>query len=359
MKKRIGIFVILNIYLLLVAGVRIKDVCYFNGLETKQLIGHGLVIGLDGTGDGSSSQMTVQAIKNMMERFGITIPMNKIRPKNVASVIVTAQLPPYAKLGNKIDLTVSSVGDAKSLEGGTLLMTQLIGGNGEIYADGQGPISIGGFNSTISKSKTRKNFTNVGRIPGGAIVRKEELSQILYNGELLLNLQNPDFTFSQIISEAINAKMDMKLSIPEDATSIKITVPERMVDEYLIEFISIIEGIEVQPVINARVVINERTGTIVAGGNVTISEVAVSHGNLIIKIKSVKMEAGIGDASAEVTYSEEDIKEEPARVMVMKSSTVQELAMALNSIKVTPRDLISIFQSLKVAGALQAELIIM
>lgn len=359
MRSKLMIFVILNIYILLIAEVKIKDVCYFSGLETKELIGHGLVIGLDGTGDGSSSQMTVQSIKNMMERFGITVPMNKIRPKNVASVIVTAKLPPYAKLGSKFDVTVSSIGDAKSLEGGTLLLTQLMGVDKEIYGICQGSVSIGGFNSTIQKSKTRKNFANVGRIPAGATVEKEVFSQILYNGELLLNLLNPDFSFAQQISDAINNKMDINLSFPEDATSIKITVPDRMMHNNLIEFISIIEGIEVKPEVRSRVVINERTGTIVAGGNVSISEVAVSHGNLVIQIKSVEMGANAGSASANVSYTEEDIKEEPARVMVMKSSTVQELAQALNSIKVTPRDLISIFQSLKVAGALQAELIIM
>lgn len=359
MKKILIVMLMISSFILLYSEVRVKDVCYFSGLETKQLIGHGLVIGLDGTGDGSSSQMTVQSIKNMMERFGITVPMNKIRPKNVASVMVTAELPPYAKLGSKFDVTVSSVGDAKSLEGGTLILTQLMAADGEIYAVAQGAISIGGFNSATTNSKLRKNYTNVGRIANGASLQKEVFSQILYNGDLLLNLQNPDFSFAQKIAEGINSKMDMILAYPEDATSIKITVPERMLDDYLIEFIAMVENVEVQPEVKARVVINERTGTIVAGGNVSISEVAVSHGSLVIQIKSVNVQAGIDETEADLTYTEEDIKEEPARVMVMQSSTVQELAQALNSIKVTPRDLISIFQSLKVAGALQAELIIM
>ncbi len=353
------------LYLMILIGTlfsesRIKDICYFSGLETKQLIGHGLVIGLAGTGDGNSSQMTTQAIKNMMERFGVTIPMNKIKPNNVATVIVSATLAPYAKLGSKFDVTVSSVGDAKSLEGGVLLLTNLSSlEDDEVYAVAQGAVSIGGFNSTISRTKARKNFANVGRVPAGAILKKEVFSNVLFNGELLLNLQHSDFSTAQKVAVAINEKLDMNVATAEDATSVQIKVPERILERNLIEFIAQIETTTVEPEIAAKVVINERTGTIVAGGNVQVSQVAVSHGNLTIKVRSSELKLSVGGAEVTETFDDEEIKEESAKIMIIEAATVEELSRALNSIKVTPRDLISIFQSLKMAGALQAELIIM
>ncbi len=359
MKRLLIALSILSLSIGLLSQSKIKNICYFSGLETKQLIGHGLVIGLAGTGDGSSSQMTTQAIKNMMERFGITVAMNKIKPNNVATVIVSALLPPYAKLGSKFDVVVSSVGDAKSLEGGVLLLTDLSTLEGDVFATAQGSISIGGFNSTIGKTKARKNFATVGRVPNGAILKKEVFSNVLFNGELLLNLYHSDFSTAQKVAIAINKKLDMNVAIPEDATSIQIKVPERIIDNNLIEFIAQIETVEVEPEMSAKVVINERTGTIVSGGNVQIAQVAVSHGNLTIKIKSSELQMNIGGAEVVETFDDEEIKEEAAKVMVVQAATVEDLSRALNSIKVTPRDLISHFQSLKVAGALQAELIIM
>ncbi len=361
MKRAVFLALLLSV-VLMHAQVRLKDIAGFSGLESKQLIGYGLVVGLDGTGDGSSSQMTIQSIKNMMERFGLTIAENKIRPNNVAAVIVTATLPAFSKSGSRFDVTVSSVGDAKSLEGGTLLMTPLLGIDEELYAMAQGAISIGGFNSSTAGAKVRKNFALVGRIPDGAVVEKEVYSQMLYNGELLINLQNPDFTTAQRVAEAINAHFEYRLAAPEDASSVQIVVPDSvLVQKKLIGFISTIENLEVVPEQKARVVINERTGTIVAGGNVELSEVAVAHGNLMIKINTYTETESVGWGMAEQTseYGTISAINEPARVMVLESSTVQELARALNSIKVTPRDLISIFQSLKAAGALQAELVIM
>ena len=353
MKKLVIVCVMILLFPLTThSKVRVKDICYFSGLESKQLIGHGLVIGLNGTGDGGSSQMTTQAIKNMMERFGLTVPIKKIRPNNVATVIVTATMPYYSKIGGKFDITVSSVGTAKSLEGGILLMTNLIGNDGLQYGVAQGPVSIGGFNAAVKGAKIRKNFTTVGRIPNGGAVSKEVFNQILYNGELLLNLQNSDFSTAYKIAKAINDSLNMEIATPQDAKSIEIIVPESMLDDKLVELVSRIENINVVPDQKAIIVINERTGTIVSGGRVQISQVAVSHGNLTIKIETRKTEDGAEETAGE-------IKEESAQVMMVEAATVQDLARALNSIKVTPRDLISIFQSLKVAGALQAELVIM
>jgi len=347
MKKLLLTIMMMVICHYLFAQTRIKDISFFSGLESRELMGYGLVVGLDGTGDGSSSQMTVQSIKNMLERFGINIPMNKIRPNNVAAVMVTGTLPAFAKIGAKFDVNVSSIGDAKSLEGGTLLFTPLSATDGNHYAMAQGQVSIGGFNSTEKGSKTRKNYANVAKITDGAVIEKELFSQILNNGELVLNLYNSDFTSAQRISEAINKEYQMKLSSAEDAISVSIIVPDSIiVRRNLVGFISKIENLEIIPEQKAKVVINERTGTIVAGGNVRISEVAISHANLTIEIIAWKT-----DVNRQPVSSTED-----GKVMVISATTVQELARSLNSIKVTPRDLVAIFQSLKVAGALQAEL---
>ena len=343
------------------AQVQLKDLSYFSGLESQDLIGYGLVIGLDGTGDGSSSQMTIQSIKNMMERFGVSVPMNKIRPNNVAAVMVTAVLPPFSKLGSNFDVVVSSVGDAKSLEGGVLLMTPLMGNDQQQYAVAQGPVSIGGFNAEGKNARIRRNYTNVGRVPNGATVKKEIFSQILYNGELLLNLKKADFTTAERVAVAINTYFESKLAAAEDGMSIQVLVPDSiLVKKNLVGFVSTIENLEIIPQQKSRIVINERTGTIVAGGNVQISKIAISHGNLTIKISELDETAIIAPVVfTSTSTSETSVNVEQSRMMVLESSSVQELAKALNTIKVTPRDMISIFQSIKEAGALHAELVIM
>ncbi len=358
--KRIFLVVLLISLAVLNAQVRLKDISSFSGLESKQLIGYGLVVGLDGTGDGSSSQMTVQSIKNMMERFGLTIPMNKIKPNNVAAVMVTGVLPAFAKIGTHFDVTISSVGDAKSLQGGTLLITPLSTVEGNQYAMSQGAVSIGGFNTGTDKSKIRKNYSLVGRIPDGGIVEKEVVSQLMYNSELTLNLQHPDFTTATRVAKVINQYFSLDLALAEDGASIQIIVPDSVVVERnLIGFISDIEHLEVIPERKARVVINERTGTIVAGGNVSLAQVAVAHGNLIIEVRYQSEAINAGGISSSYEATDIMTEAEKARLLVLEATTVKELARALNSIKVTPRDLISIFQSLKAAGALQAELIIL
>lgn len=330
--------------------VRLKDISAFSGLEARHLVGYGLVIGLDGTGDGSSSQMTVQSIKNMMERFGVTVPMNKIRPNNVAAVMVTATMPAFAKTGTHFDVTVSSVGDAKSLEGGTLLMTPLISIDQKHFASAQGPLSIGGSNVNATKSD-HENHPLVARIPGGGVVEKEVFSQLVYNGELMLNLHNPDFTTANRVASAVNRYFNMRLAAPEDAATVQIIVPDSvLVNRNLIGFVAQIENLEVIPEQPSRVVINERTGTVVAGGNVELSQVMLSHGNLSLKVE-YSPDGGSGMLSG---FGSMGTRNET--VMTLESATVQELVQALNAIRVRPRDLIAIFQSLKASGALQAEL---
>lgn len=341
---------------------RIKDISYFSGLSDMQLVGYGLVIGLDGSGDTGHSQMTVQSIKNMLERFGLTVPMERIRPNNVASVMVTASLPPFMRTGGKFDVVVSSIGNARSLEGGTLLMTSLMGPDGKQYAFAQGPVSIGGFNIEVRDTRTRarKNYTLTGRIPDGAILQQEVYSQLGAQGDLVLNLQNPDFTTAERISVAINDVFENRIAVAENSKSIEINIPEVFTNQNnLVSFISIIENIEIVVEETARVVINERTGTIVAGGNTQISEVVISHGNLVIEIGEQEDTFAFGPIIEQTSTVGLRAQETGPRVMVMQTTTAQDLAQSLNSLRVTPRDLIAIFQSLKTAGALKAELIIM
>lgn len=357
MKKFLLVIFFIIYTLSCFAQVKLKDLSSFTGVEPSQLIGYGLVIGLNGTGDGGSSQITTQSLQNMMERFGITVPADKIKPNNVAAVMITATLPAFSKPGTTIDVTVSSVGDARSLEGGTLFMSPLYNRGGQEYAIAQGAVSIGGFNSTTRGNTVRKNYALVGRIPGGATVNKTYYTNIINNSELTLNLHNPDFTTSKLAVEAINKYYNQDLAMAQDAASVAIIVPDSVVaNNNVIGFISNIENLEIIPQQKAKVVINERTGTIVAGGNVKISEVAVSHGNLVIEISSNTETDILGQT---YTNNQMQATTQQAKVMVMNAPTVNELAAALNRIKVSPRDLISIFQSLKTAGALQAQLIIM
>jgi len=355
--KRI-ILIILACFLTagLAAQSRLKDISSFTGIESKELIGYGLVVGLQGTGDGASSQMTIQSIVNMLEHFGLSVPMTKIKPNNVAAVMVTATMPAFSKEGSKFDVHVSSIGDAKSLEGGVLLMTPLIGTDNKKYALAQGPISFGGFNEESKQAKIRKNYTNVGRIPNGATSEADLANKMLKDGEINLVLNQSDFTTVQKIVSLINNTYRGRIANADDGRSISITVPDSIiVRNNLIGFVANIENLRVNPEQPARVVINERTGTIVAGGNIRINQVAIAHGNLVIQVNTENRRASAGPFSS--SSSQTQIKSsESSRVVTMETATVEDLAKALNSIKVTPRDMISIFQSIKEAGALQAEL---
>jgi flagellar P-ring protein precursor FlgI len=359
MKKLTLLAALILIAFSLSAQSRLKDISTFSGIESKELIGYGLVVGLQGTGDGTSSQMTIQSIMNMLEHFGITIPINKIRPNNVAAVMITATMPPFMRAGSRFDVNVSSIGDAKSLEGGVLLMSPLVGQDNIKYALAQGPVSFGGFNEEIRNTKMRKNYTNVGRIPNGAVLEVELENKMLVNGELNLVLNQADFTTAQRIVSNINDTYRGRIANAYDARTITITVPDSiLVRNNLIGFISNVENLRVVPEQNAIVVINERTGTIVAGGNVRINEIAIAHGNLVIQVETQVTRTQVGPFGREEEETTINVKED-ARVVTMQTATVEDLARALNSIKVSPRDLISIFQSIKEAGALQAELKIM
>ncbi len=357
-----------SIYLMPTAipsDVRIKDIVSFQLDNDIQLIGYGLIVGLDGTGDSKSTRFTIQSLTNMMQRMGMTVSPDEVKVKNVAAVMITATLSPYAKIGSKIDITVSSMGDASSLQGGVLLVTPLSGLDGQVYATAQGPVSIGGFNvQSGGGDKITENYALVGRIPNGAIIEKQK--ETIANMEFLnARLINPDFTTSQRIADKINKTAGEGAARAIDEANVQIKLPDKYkVSGGVVDFISSIEAMEIVPDAVAKVVINEKTGTIVAGENVTLSAVALAHGNLKIEIKATPQVSQPEPFSQGKTVLTRDSEisafAEPARIISMKERTsIGDLATALNEIGATPRDIIAIFQALKVAGALRAELVIM
>jgi flagellar P-ring protein FlgI len=345
--------------------VRVKDITTLDGVRNNQLIGYGLVVGLNGTGDKSGTTFTIQSLTNMLLRLGVKVDPSQVNVKNVAAVMVTAVYPPFSRPGDQIDCLISSLGDAKSLEGGILLMTELKGANGRVYAVGQGPISIGGFNLGDAGGSFRKNHATVGRIPEGAIVEREVDTTFIANSSLKLLLRDPDFLTSSRIALAINEQLGLDVARSLGPGSIFVEIPPEVVrSDEVISFIAQLQDVTFEPDTSAKVVINERTGTVVASENVRISTAAVSHGNLFVRITpstyvSQPAPFSSGETVA-VTETDTSVVEESGRFMVLEDSrTIEELVEALNKIKVTPRDIIAIFQALKRSGVLQAELVIM
>jgi flagellar P-ring protein precursor FlgI len=363
---------------------RIKDVAALSGLEDLQLYGYGLVVGLAGSGDKSQTVFTNQTIVNMLKNLGVELPDKYIRVRNVASVMVTGTLTPFKKKGSKLDATVSSLGDATSLEGGTLILTPMQGPDAVLYASAQGPLATGGYDiQNADLVHIKKNHVLVGLIPDGAIVQRQYELNPLNSKELSVNLSSPDFTSALSMANAINkyfnaldtAKKDagaaatprVPVAQAKDAATVVLNLPaaqSRMQSMQLIDFISAMENIEFEVSSQARVVINERTGTIVAGGNVKISQVAVNHGG--VKVEIVNRPEAIQPqpftmGQTEIIPNPEAVVEEKDHDMVVldQTTTVSDLAQALNSLGVTPRDVIAIFQAIKQAGALQGQLQIM
>jgi len=317
------------------------------------------VVGLDGTGD--KGQAAVQGIVNMLKRMGITINANDLKSKNIAAVIVTATLPPFAKPGTRIDALVSTIGDAKSIQGGTLLLTPLKGPDGKVYALAQGPVSIGGFAAEGEGAKAQKNHPAAGKIPEGVTIEKEPQFALGNGSSIRLFMHKADFATANMISEQINNALHGSYAVAADSSSIKLSIP----GEYqgnLVALISKIELMDVRVDMTARIVINERTGTIVIGDNVTISPVAIAHGSLAIEVREapeVSQPLPFAPEKAEtvtVPRTEISVEEEKAALVQVSGVTLGEVVRALNALGVTPRDLISILQALKAAGALRAEL---
>ncbi|MFH1625985.1 MAG: flagellar basal body P-ring protein FlgI [Pseudomonadota bacterium] len=341
-------------------AVRVKDIADIEGVRPNQLIGYGLVVGLNGSGDKKDTKFTVQSLVNMLERMGVAVNSKDVKVKNVAAVVVTASLPSFAKAGSRIDVLVSSLGDATSLQGGTLLLTPLEAADGEIYAVAQGPISVGGFAMEGAGGGVQKNHPTVGRIIEGALVEREVQSNFNEKDSLLITLHNPDFTTVSRLTQAVNNRLAEDVTDSLDARTVRVSVPPRFQGK-IVELVASIENLEVTVDTVAKVVLDERTGTVVMGENVRISTIAVSHGNLSIEIKEkTKVSQPLPFSSGETTVTPETditVKEDKAQLLLVPSSiSIGEVVRALNAIGVSPRDLIAIFQAIKAAGALQAVL---
>ena len=343
--------------------VRLKDIAEIEGVGEEFLFGYGLVVGLNGTGD-SSNHITAQSVSNMLRRLGITVPPEQIRLRNVAAVMVTAKLPPFAKPGSRIDVTVSSIGDARSLVGGTLLPTPLRTpfDPETVYAIAQGEISIGGYRFGARGALAQKNHPTVGHIPGGGIVVRGMEVKLADGESLTLVLDDPDFTTASRVVEAINAKFGSKIASAIDGGTIKLTVPQRYKGD-LVRFIAEVENVKVEPDTVARVVIDERTGTVVIGKDVRISTVAVAHGDIRVEISTTAEVSQPYPETAGQTVvvesSRVDVTEEGGSVALIESNaTIGQLVAALNAIGATPQDLIAILQNIAKAGALKAKLIV-
>ncbi len=343
------------------ASVRVKDIAAAKGVRGNQLIGYGLVVGLNGTGDRQGTEFTVQSLSSMLTRLGIGVDADAISVKNVAAVMVTAVLPPFARTGARLDATISSAGDATSLEGGTLLLTPLYGADGEVYALAQGPLSVGGFSAGGGAgSSVQKNHPTVGRLANGATVERELPYTLVGKPAFDLALSHADFTTAKRMAESINEKLGQPVAHAPDPATVRVRIPEQFAGDE-VTFMASIEEVEIDPDRVARVVVNERTGTIVMGANVRLERVAVAHGNLSVTIAAendVSQPAPLSRGETvgvtnEVVTAEE---EEAFLSVVDEPITIDELVRGLNALGVTPRDLIAILQAIKAAGALSAEL---
>jgi flagellar P-ring protein precursor FlgI len=332
------------------------------GARDNQLVGYGLVAGLAGDGD-KNLVFTIQSVANMLQRFGINVPAATLQSKNVAAVMVTADIPAFVKNGTRLDVTVSAIGDAKSLQGGVLLQTPLLGADGKVYAVAQGALAVGGFvggAGGMGGATVQKNHPTVAQIAAGALVEREIPTAIVHNGHLELLLRSPDFTSAARVAAAINVAFPASAEAT-DSTSVRVRVPEGHA-RAPVEFLARLEALEVTPDIPARVIINERTGTIVATSQIRIANCAVSHGELTISIAStldVSQPGALSQGTTAVTPRTETTINEPkgALIPLPEMPTIEKVAAGLNAIGVTPRDMMAIFQAMKQAGALQAELI--
>ena len=344
------------------ATTRLKELASVQGVRDNQLIGYGLVVGLNGTGDRQQTVFSAQSLANLLQQMGVSVPSTAIRVKNTASVMVTATLPPFAQTGSRIDLNVAAMGDASNLQGGLLVLTSMRGIDGQVYAIAQGPVVTGGFSASKAGNTASVNHPTAGRVPNGGLVERPAPS-ITPTGHMNLQLHNPDFTTASRISEVINKKFaqDSKpLAKAENSGVVAITIPAEF-NTRETDFIAELERLQVETDRVARVVVNERTGTIIMGKEVRVSPVAIMHGNLTVEIQTtpeVSQPAPLSQGKTEVVnQTNVTATEEKSRNLVLsKGATVEELVHALGAIGSTPRDVIAILQSLRAAGALEAEL---
>ncbi len=344
---------------------RVKDLIEVQGIRDNMLVGYGLVVGLNGTGDSlKNAPFTQQSIQTMLERLGVNTRGQVMQTKNVAAVMVTANLPPFGTNGTRIDVTVSTACDAQSLEGGTLLATPLIGADGQAYALAQGSVAVGAFTASgNSGTSLTRNIPTNGRVPNGATIERELKFDIAGQTELRLALRNPDFTTASRIAGAINAFLGVEAASATDLATVRLRRPQNFRD--MPSLIAQIEGLEIEPETRARIVINETTGVIVMGENVRVSTVAIAQGNLTIQVQEtpgVAMPNSFTSARPVVVpQSDISVAEDMAKLALVGGNGVplRELVTGLNALGVSPRDLIVILQALKASGALQAEIEVM
>lgn len=347
------------------AASRIKDIADFEGVRDNMLVGYGLVVGLNGTGDSlRNAVFTQESLIAMLERLGVGTRGSSPKTKNVAAVMVTATLPPFARRGSRIDVTVSALGDAKSLLGGTLLVTPLLGADGEVYAVAQGPLAVGGFSAGGEAESVVKGVPTVARVPAGAIVEREVGFELAGMTELRLALRNPDFTTARRVAEALNAHLATDAAEALDPATVRLRVPPAHRGR-VAPLLAELEQLEVEPDQPARIVIDESTGTIVLGDKVRISRVAVAQGNLTIRVTETPVAsqpAPLSGGRTEVLpRTEVGVDEQSGRkVAVLESGvTLDQLVDALNALGVGPRDMIAVIQAIRAAGALQADVEVM
>jgi flagellar P-ring protein precursor FlgI len=346
------------------SAARIEELCEVSGVRANQLIGYGLVVGLNNTGDTGQSRFTVQSTAAMLRRLGATVDQRSIQTKNAAAVMITATLPPFAQAGARVDVVVSSLGNARSLFGGTLLQTPLFGADKKVYAVAQGPVLVGGFQASgITGTSFTKNHTTTGRVPEGALVERQVPVAEFGSTPLVLNLRDPSFVNANRIAQAIDAALGAGTASAMDGGRVQVKTPSEF-DKNPVGLLAAVQLVEVDPDASARVVIDERTGTVVVGAAVRISEVAIAQGGLTVEIQEsqyVSQPAPLtfgGNATTQVVPKSDVQVDEKAATMshVKASATLKELVDALNAIGVRPRDLIAIFQALRTAGALQARI---
>ncbi|MDO9428964.1 MAG: flagellar basal body P-ring protein FlgI [Methylobacterium sp.] len=344
---------------------RVKDMASIEGVRQNQLVGYGIVVGLNGTGDTLNNiPFTKQSLQAMLERLGVNTRGATMRTQNLAAVMVTASLPPFATQGNRIDITVSSLGDAKSLQGGTLLVTPLLGADGEVYALAQGSVAIAGFSAEGDAAKITRGVPTNGRVPNGAMIEREMAFKMNDMRSLRLSLRNPDFTTSKRIAAAINDFMGADTAEPTDPATVTLQIPPKY-NGNMIRLVTEIEQLKVEPDQTARVIVDERSGIIVMGRDVRVSTVAIAQGNLTVTITEqpqVSQPAPFSNGQTTVvprTGVKVDTGEGNKLALVKEGVTLRELVDGLNALGVGPRDLISILQAIKASGALQADIEVM
>lgn len=345
------------------AESRLKDIVTLQGVSPAPLMGYGLVVGLNKTGDKRQTLFSTQSLTNMLARFGLVVPADQVKVENIAAVLVTAEISPYQRIGARIDVIASSIGDARSLQGGTLLPTPLRGPDGEVAALAQGPLSIGGFGGGGGGSSVQVNHLTVGRVPGGAIVQSAPDAQVSTVDTLTFSLREPDFVTAARVAQVINTFLGTQSAQALDPGSVSLDVPQQYRSS-VPALMAQLETLQIDTDVVARVVINERTGTVVVGGNVQLGPAAVAHGNLSVRITTrydvSQPNAFSGGETVVVPSTQVDVRENSARLVSMsEGTTLDDVASALNTLGASPRDIIAIMQALKAAGALRAEIVIL